>query len=94
MFVEVGFQAGTNASAGEELMVPSEAVQRVGDRTVVFIPKGEAGHFEVRDVQIGGEVEGYSRVLQGISLGDRVVTKGSFQLKSQLMKGQFGEDEK
>ncbi len=94
MFVEVGFQAGTGAATGEELMVPSEAVQRIGDRTVVFIPKNEPGHFEVRDVQIGGEVEGYSRVIDGLKLGDRVVTKGSFQLKSQMMKGQFGEDEK
>ncbi len=94
MFVEVGFQARTGAATGEELMVPSAAVQRIGDRTVVFIPKSEAGHFEVRDVQISGETEGYSRVIDGLKLGDRVVTKGSFQLKSQLMKGQFGEDEK
>lgn len=94
MFVEVGFQAGTATVTGEELVVPSEAVQRIGDRTVVFIRKNEPGHFEVRDVQIGGEVEGYSRVAGGLKLGDRVVTKGSFQLKSQMMKGQFGEDEK
>lgn len=94
MFVEVGFQAGTGAATGEELMVPSAAIQRIGDRTFVFIPKSETGHFEVRDVQIGGELEGYSRVIDGLKLGDRVVTKGSFQLKSQLMKGQFGEDEK
>ncbi|HEV8369463.1 MAG TPA: hypothetical protein VGQ39_16020, partial [Pyrinomonadaceae bacterium] len=64
-----------------------------GDRTVVFLPKNEAGHFEVRDVQIDGEVEGYSRVTNGLSLGDRVVTKGGFTLKSLLMKGQFGEDD-
>jgi len=94
MFVEVSFQAGASPATGEELMVSSVAVQRMGDRTVVFIPKSEEGHFEVRDVQIGGEVEGYSRVIEGLKLGDRVVTKGSFQLKSQLMKGQFGEDEK
>jgi cobalt-zinc-cadmium efflux system membrane fusion protein len=94
MFVEVSFQAGTGAATGEDLMVPSAAVQHIGDRTIVFIPKSEAGHFEVRDVQIGGEVEGYGRVIDGLKLGDRVVTKGSFQLKSQLMKGQFGEDEK
>lgn len=93
MFVEVGFQAVTNASTGEELVVPSAAVQRIGDRTVVFIPKSEPGHFEVRDVEIGGEIEGYSRVISGLHLGERVVTKGSFQLKSQMLKGQFGEEE-
>ncbi len=99
MFVEMSFQTaavgvGTAAAAGSELVVPSEAVQRVGDRSVVFIPKAEARHYEVRDVQIGGEVAGYSRVISGLSLGDHVVTKGSFTLKSQMMKGSFGEDEK
>jgi cobalt-zinc-cadmium efflux system membrane fusion protein len=96
MFVEVAFQAGVDdkGTAGrEDLVIPSEAVQRLGDRIVVFLPKSEAGHFEVRDVQIGGEIEGYSRVTSGLNLGDRVVTKGGFTLKSLLMKGQFGEED-
>lgn len=94
MFVEVGFQAGTNATSGEELVVPSEAVQRIGDRDVVFLPKdNQPAHFEVRDIELGGETGGYRRVLSGLKVGDRVVTKGSFILKSQLMKGQFGDDE-
>jgi cobalt-zinc-cadmium efflux system membrane fusion protein len=83
MFVEVGFEVGTgNASAGEELVVRSEAVQRIGDRTIVFIPKeNENGVFEARDVELGGEVEGY-----------HVVTKGSFALKTQLLKGEMQEE--
>jgi cobalt-zinc-cadmium efflux system membrane fusion protein len=96
MFVQVSFQTGvgeTDTAGSEELVIPSEAVHRLGDRTVVFLPKNEAGHFEVRDIQIGGDVEGYSRVTGGLSLGDRVVTKGSFTLKSLLMKGQFGEED-
>ena len=94
MFVEVGFQAGSTAAAGEDLMIPTAAVQRVGDRAVVFIPKeGEPGHFEVRDVELGGEAGGYRKVLSGLSLGERVVTKGGFALKTQLLKGEIGEDE-
>lgn len=93
MFVEVGLQAGTGAASGEELVVPSTAVQRIGDRMVVFIPKeSEEGTFTVRDVELGGEVEGYHRVLNGIKLGEKVVTKGSFILKTQLMKGELGEE--
>lgn len=93
MFVEVGFQAGTGSASGEELVIPSTAVQRIGDRMVVFIPKqGEEGTFTVRDVELGGEVEGYHRVLNGLKLGDKVVTKGSFILKTQLMKGELGEE--
>lgn len=92
MFVEVGFQTGAAQAAGEELMVKSEAVQRIGDRSVVFVPKeGEPGAFEVREVQVGGETEGYRRVTAGLEVGDRVVTKGSFTLKTQLQKGEMGD---
>lgn len=92
MFVEVGFEAGTGAVTGEELMVASEAVQRINERTVVFIPKDdEPGHFEIRDVEVGGETEGYHRVLRGLQMGDKVVTKGSFTLKTQSQKGEMGE---
>jgi cobalt-zinc-cadmium efflux system membrane fusion protein len=96
MFVEVGFQTGTTgtgAAESQELVIPDEAVQRIGDRSVVFVAKaGELGHFEVRDVQLGGAVEGYRRVLSGLAIGDRVVTKGGFALKTQLMKKSLGEE--
>jgi RND family efflux transporter MFP subunit len=93
MFVEVGFQTSTSSAAGEELMVPSDAVQRVGERTVVFIPKEEeAGAFEVREVEVGGETDGYTRVVGGLQVGERVVTKGSFTLKTQLEKGAMGDE--
>ncbi len=96
MFVEVGFQTGTTATGtaeSQELVIPDEAVQRIGDRSVVFVAKaGELGHFEVRDVQLGGAVEGYRRVLSGLAIGDRVVTKGGFALKTQLMKKSLGEE--
>ena len=94
-FVEVGFQAaaaGTGGRADEELVIPDEAVQRVSDSTVVFVGKeSEAGHFEVRNVEVGGTIEGYRRVLSGLALGERVVTKGSFTLKTRLLKGEMGE---
>ena len=93
MFVEVGFQSSSGTAAGEELMVPSEAVQRIGDRSVVFLPKeGEPGAFEVRDVELGGVADGYQRVLSGLQVGERVVTKGSFTLKTQLMKSSMGDE--
>ena len=94
MFVEVGFQTATSSAGGQELMVPSAAVQRVGDRQIVFIPKeSEPGHFEVRDVDLGGESDGYRKVLSGLAVGERIVTKGSFELKTQLLKGELGEDD-
>jgi membrane fusion protein, heavy metal efflux system len=95
MFVEVGFQtsaAGAGTTGGTELVVPSEAIQRIGERTIVFVPKDEPGRFEVRDVEVGGEVGEYRRILSGLKLGEKVVTKGSFTLKTQKMKGELGEE--
>lgn len=93
MFVEIGLQTGTGTATGDELVIPSTAVQRIGDRMVVFIPKeGEEGTYIVKDVELGAEVEGYHRVMSGLKLGDKVVTKGSFILKTQLMKGELGEE--
>jgi RND family efflux transporter MFP subunit len=94
MFAEVGFYTGTNAESGEELVVRSEAIQREGDKTIVFIPKDdEPGAFEVREIEIGGEFEGYTAVKDGLKLGDKVVTKGSFTLKTQMEKSELGDDD-
>ena len=92
MFAEVGFQTGTNAADGQELVVKSEAVQRTGEKTIVFVPKtDEPGAFEVRAVEVGGDIEGYTRIKNGLEIGERVVTKGSFTLKTQMQKGEMGE---
>jgi multidrug efflux pump subunit AcrA (membrane-fusion protein) len=92
MFVEVDFHGAAGEPDERELVVRAAAVQRVGERNVVFIAhEDEPGHFEVRDVELGGEVDGFRRVLSGLVLGDMVVTTGSFTLKTQLMKGEMGE---
>jgi cobalt-zinc-cadmium efflux system membrane fusion protein len=93
MFTEVGFYAGTSETTGEELVVPSDAIQRSGDKAIVFVPReGEAGAFEVREVEVGGDTEGYTRIISGLKLGEKVVTKGSFTLKTQFEKGAMGDD--
>lgn len=93
MFTEVGFQTGSGAVSGEELVVKSEAIQRVGEKTIVFVPRqNEAGAFEVREVEAGGETEGYTRIVSGLQIGEQVVTSGSFTLKTQLEKGAAEEE--
>ncbi len=92
MFVEVDFHGASGEPDERELVVPASAVQRVGERNVVFLAHDdEPGHFEVRDVELGGEVDGYRHVISGLAVGDKVVTSGSFTLKTQLMKGEMGE---
>ena len=93
MFTEVGFYVGTSAQTGEELVVSSVAIQRTGDKTIVFVPReNEHGAFEVREVEAGGETEGYTRIIGGLKLGEKIVTKGSFTLKTQLEKSALAEE--
>lgn len=92
MFAEVGFYTGTNAATGEELVVRTSAIQREGEKTIVFVPKDdEPGAFEVREVEIGGEMGGYTAIKSGLKLGEKVVTDGSFTLKTQMQKSEMGE---
>lgn len=91
MFVEVGFQSTTSRGEGQELVVRESALQRIGERTVVFVPKDdEPNAYEVREVQVSVIRDGYARVIEGLKLGEKVVTKGSFTLKTQLQKGEMG----
>jgi membrane fusion protein, heavy metal efflux system len=93
MFVEVEFQVSGAEAAGEELAVPTAAIQRMGEHTIVFVAdEKEPGHFKVREVELGGESNGYRVITGGLKAGERVVTKGSFTLKSQLQKGELGEE--
>jgi cobalt-zinc-cadmium efflux system membrane fusion protein len=91
MFCEVTLTP--KAPAGDpQLMVPEDALQRLGERTVVFVDEG-SGKFRVHDVELGDKVDGYRVVVTGLTAGDRVVKKGGFVLKSQLLEGEFGEGE-
>jgi cobalt-zinc-cadmium efflux system membrane fusion protein len=91
MFVEIEFEVGVASS--QELVVPEEAIQRMGERSVVFVAdEAKPGHFTVRDVEAGAQSGNYRRVTSGLKAGERVASKGTFTLKSQLMKSQFGED--
>ena len=92
MFTEVGFQTGIDEATGEEIVIPSDAIQREGEKTIVFVPKeSEPGAFEVRQIEIGGDIEGFTRIKNGLKVGEKVVISGSFTLKTQMQKGEMGE---
>ena len=91
MFVNIGFSTGTTA-AGEELAVNSTAVQRIGEKNVVFVPvDGEPGTFKAQEVKLGTDVGGYTRIISGVELNEKVVIKGSFALKAVMQKGELGD---
>lgn len=70
------------------LAVPEPAVQREGKESIVFVAHNEKG-FEKRAVELGREGQGYYQVVSGLKLGEKVVTKGAFTLKSEALKSQM-----
>jgi multidrug efflux pump subunit AcrA (membrane-fusion protein) len=70
------------------LAVPRSAILRLGDRTVVFVEKGETPkgllRFELRNIKIR-EAEGdHIPVASGLSSGEKVVTGGATLLAGML----------
>jgi len=75
----------------EALIISPDCVQTVEGRTVVFIPKdGEEDEFFVKEVKVGRKTKDQVEILDGLSEGDEVVAKGSFYLKTELLKGELG----
>ncbi|HEX8146435.1 MAG TPA: efflux RND transporter periplasmic adaptor subunit [Pyrinomonadaceae bacterium] len=85
MFVNVGFGALGTAEATAPT-VPASAVQTIGGRTVVFLATTDPGAYVMRPVRVGAEAAGRYPVLEGLHVGDRVVTEGSFMLRAEWLK--------
>jgi cobalt-zinc-cadmium efflux system membrane fusion protein len=67
------------------LLVPSDAVQQVNGQDVVFVQSAR-DRFVARPVSVGETSGGKTPILEGIKAGDQIVVRGSFILKSQLLK--------
>ena len=87
MFARVQLEGAT---AEPMVHVPVDAVQDLGERRVVFVP-GANGQFVARDVETGGERDGRVEIRRGLVAGDKVVVRGAFLLKSQLLASSEGE---
>jgi cobalt-zinc-cadmium efflux system membrane fusion protein len=75
---------------GENVVaVPATALQRMDDRWVVFLPRGQ-GRFEVRPVERGRDLGDEVAVLSGLRPGERVVDEGAFILRAEAEKGEGG----
>ena len=86
MFVSVTIPTNEQVAA---LAAPIEAVQRVDGEPVVFVQTGPAT-FERRDVTLGSTAGGVVEVLSGLAPGDRIVSNGSFYLKTALLHDRIG----
>lgn len=68
------------------LLIPNSALlEEYGNFKVVVQTKGES--FELRDIKIGIRNGRDAEVISGLSEGERVVTKGAFQVKMASMGG-------
>lgn len=88
-----GSQAGDRA-----VVIPSSALVTDGEARIVFV-QIDSGTFERREVRVeslaptgsmrpaGDQV----RIAEGLSIGERIVVRGAFALKSELAKASLGD---
>jgi len=85
MFASAALQT---TSAADGLFVPDTALQTVGGRSMVFIEEAP-GTYRATELRLGREIGSMHEVLDGVPAGAKVVTTGSFILKSELLKGEI-----
>ena len=85
MYVGVAF-ATIGGSENTVPVVPAAAVQNLNNRQVVFVATNDPNVFRVRPVRVGPESGGRAPVLEGLFVGERVVTEGSFLLRAEWLK--------
>lgn len=81
MFAKMTIQVG----AQKVLTIPKEAVQDTDKDKVVYVPVSSTS-FREQKVELGSESGLYYEVLKGLQPGETVVTKGSFDLRSEALK--------
>jgi membrane fusion protein, heavy metal efflux system len=85
MFVNVAF-AALGGSESTTPVIPKSAVQNINNRQVVFVETATPNSYAMRPVKLGPEVNGRYAVLEGSTVGERVVTEGSFLLRAEWLK--------
>ncbi len=87
-FGQAEIQVGDEHKA---VIVPKAAVQRKDDFNVVFLPQEEGGVYRPQRIIAKPTDRGdVMEVAWGLEPGQRVVTKGAFLLKTEIMKGSIG----
>lgn len=72
------------------VVVPSDALQQVNGENVVFVQTAP-DKFAVRHVEAGQASDGQVPIGNGLKAGESIVVRGSFVLKSQLLRASLAE---
>lgn len=78
------------AESRKALFLPSSAVFKDGEQSYVFVQENDST-FRKMEVKTGLEITDRVEIVSGLKAGDKVVTNGVFELKSELLKESFGE---
>jgi multidrug efflux pump subunit AcrA (membrane-fusion protein) len=74
----------------QSLFVPEDALQDINGMRVVFTTT-DGSTFRARTVNVGTRSQGKVEIIDGLNPQDRVVVKGAFMVKSEMLKGTMGE---
>ncbi|MCX8105567.1 MAG: efflux RND transporter periplasmic adaptor subunit [Ignavibacterium album] len=77
---------------GTNPKVSSSAIMKEKNGSYVFVALNDTT-FQRREISVGKETKDYTEILDGLKAGEKVVTRGTFYLKSELSKETFMEDE-
>ena len=74
---------GEPTAAEQGLVVPRNAVLRVGETSLVYV-ETEPGRFEIRPVVLGPTTGDHVAILEGLEEGEQVAMSGNFLIDSQM----------
>jgi membrane fusion protein, heavy metal efflux system len=89
MYVTANFVTSASRPA---IVIPQSALQDLNGQPVVFV-QTSADTFRPRVVVPGSSHDGQVEITQGLQEGDRVIVKGSYGLKSEMLKSSLKEGE-
>jgi multidrug efflux pump subunit AcrA (membrane-fusion protein) len=88
MFADVEI---TTTILWDTIVIPDTALQTDEESQIVFVAL-DGNKFQKRVVKLGMEQRGRAQVIEGLRVGEKVVIEGSFILKSEMLKGELGEE--
>ena len=71
------------------ISIPRSAVYKIDGKPIAFVQEGDR-KFEMRELKIVKSSSSYIEILEGLNIGEKVVTEGGFHLKSVFLKKELG----